>query len=343
MVLVTGRDTAGPWGKILAARALLKGEALDDELYDSVYQSTRCKACENVCPEGIKITEIIQALRHDLILDGCEPETHSNTAGNISRLGNPPGLPPEERLSDVEIPELRCGAEYLYLTGCWVAYRMPEVARDTMELLQRAGVDFTMLGRDEFCCGIFQIDTGHLKEAAALAKKNIEMVESTGVKAIVTSCPSCANVYNNIYPKLYRKPRFDVLTVPQLLHALLKEDRIKIAKTLSQTFTYKDPCHLGRTGGCYDEPRELITATGARLVEMRDTREQAICCAAPAGVRVRYPDITASVEKHILSEAKKTGAEAMVTSCPFCFLNFKQVSEDFEVVDIAQLVRKQVE
>lgn len=341
MVLATGRDVAGPHGKILAARALLDGDALSGELYDSVYQSTRCKACESVCPSGIRITDIIQALRHDLILEGLEPETHSATAGNISTRGNPPGLPPEERLQGVDVPVLRLGAEYLYLTGCWLAYRNPEVVKDTMALLEQAGVDFTMLGKFEFCCGIFQIDTGHLEEVAVLAKKNINLIESLGVQAIVTSCPSCSNVYANIYPKLYRRPAFRVLSMVELLHSLWREGRLRISRTNRERVVYKDPCHLGRTGGCYDEPRELIAATGAELVEMEDTREQAICCAAPAGVKIRYPEITTAVEKkHILEEAQKAGADAIVTSCPFCYLNLSAVSEDFRVVDITQLIKK---
>jgi len=149
-------------------------------------------------------------------------------------------------------------------------------------------------------------------------------------------------VMKNEYPKVVRR-NFEVVHVVEYLDQLVSEGKLKPEKKVEMKVTYHDPCHLGRYSELYDAPRRILEAIpGIELIEMPRNREKAWCCGAGAGVKTAFPDFAAWTGEQRVEEAKETGAQALVTACPFCEGNLTEVVQATEagmdVYDITDLL-----
>ncbi|MEM3532367.1 MAG: (Fe-S)-binding protein [Candidatus Methanomethyliaceae archaeon] len=312
----TGNLKYGAMAKVEASQRLFRGKPLNDEDLKTIFLCTRCDQCHKSCPMNIPISVIVQGARSELRRLKKVPEKYDTIAEAIIRSGSPMAAPPEKRLAyipDGFSPPKK--ARYLYVPGCWSGIRLPETARASVELLRHSGVDFTVLGDKEWCCGLFLIDTGLLDEARKLAEKNTVLFESTGAETVVTECPSCHDVFKNVYPELFREPRYNVIHISEMLRALIKEGRLKVKKS-ERKIAYKDPCPLVRRNGIEEAPREVIRIV-AELVEYGENGYDALCCGAPAGVKPIYPEIANRLAEMLIEEPAKRGADIGV-GCVFC-------------------------
>ena len=238
------------------------------------------------------------------------------------------------------------GTEVLYFPCCYPSYdsRLKKVAIATVNILNRAGVDFGILGPKENCCGESIRKTGDEELFRHLARENIKTFIDNGVKKILVSSPHCYHTFKNEYPEF--KVNFEVIHVSQYLFELINEGRLELTKEYSKKVTYHDPCYLGRHNGIYDEPREVLKKVpGLELVEMAESREDSLCCGGGGGgiwmdvpKAERFSDLR-------LEQAIEVGAEVLVTSCPYCITNFEDsrlTREDTEVIevrDIAEVIQ----
>lgn len=214
----------------------------------------------------------------------------------------------------------------LYFRGCTAREKLPDIQDATEKLLKLANVDYHILD-DEKCCGSVLLRTGFLKEAQEQIKKNTEILKG---ETIITSCAGCYKTLTEDYDGL------DVIHISQLLNQLIKENKIKLSKN-DFDVTYHDSCHLGRHCDVFDEPREVIESV-ANLVEMKNIRENSLCCGAGGGVKSAYPEIADQMAKSRIAQAKETGCETLVTLCPFCKLNLE--NDDLEVLDLTEFLVK---
>ena len=214
----------------------------------------------------------------------------------------------------------------LYFRGCTAREKLPDIQDATEKLLKLANVDYHILD-DEKCCGSVVLRTGFLKEAQEQIKKNTEILKG---ETIITSCAGCYKTLTEDYDGL------DVIHISQLLNQLIKENKIKLSKN-DFDVTYHDSCHLGRHCDVFDEPREVIESV-ANLVEMKNIRENSLCCGAGGGVKSAYPEIADQMAKSRIAQAKETGCETLVTLCPFCKLNLE--NDDLEVLDLTEFLVK---
>lgn len=214
----------------------------------------------------------------------------------------------------------------LYFRGCTAREKLPDIQDATEKLLKLANVDYHILD-DEKCCGSVLLRTGFLKEAQEQIKKNTEILKG---ETIITSCAGCYKTLTEDYDGL------DVIHISQLLNQLIKENKIKLSKNEFDV-TYHDSCHLGRHCDVFDEPREVIESV-ANLVEMKNIRENSLCCGAGGGVKSAYPEIADQMAKSRIAQAKETGCETLVTPCPFCKLNLE--NDDLEVLDLTEFLVK---
>jgi len=210
---------------------------------------------------------------------------------------------------------------------------LKKVAQATVEILKKAGVSFGILGKEENCCGESIRKTGDEEMFVTLAKANIKTFIDHGVKRILVSSPHCYHTFKNEYPEFM--VHFEIVHITQFLFELIREGRLKIKKDVMRKITYHDPCYLGRHNGIYDEPREVLKQVpGLELVEMEETREDALCCGGGAG-RIwmevpkgeRFSDIR-------LKQAVDAGAEELVTACPYCITNFEDSRITMEYDDV---------
>ena len=230
----------------------------------------------------------------------------------------------------------------LYYTGCMASYRLDSIARSTIELLKKAGVEFTMLGEDEWCCGSVLLRTGNKELAKDVAQHNTEAFKEAGVDRVVTSCAGCYKTLKNDYPKLIGGNEIEVLSSPELILNLINDGKIKFNKT-DKKVTFHDPCHLGRHSKVYDAPRDVLRSIeGLELVEMPRNRENSRCCGSGGGVQSGFKELAFKMADARIEEAAGTGAEIVTSPCPFCTFALSQAAErkgyDIKAVDFAELM-----
>jgi Fe-S oxidoreductase len=280
---------------------------------------------------------------------------HKKYAENVEKTHNIFGLPHSQRFDwlpkDAKVSKT---AKTAFFVGCSNAYQHPDNARNTVKILNAGGMDFRLLGADEYCCGAPLWRTGQREAAVKLAEHNLETLRKQGIKTLITSCAECYGTFKGFYPRI-AKLDFEVLHITEVIKKMLDEGRLKLNKTRSMKVTYHDPCLLGRlselyvpwdgeikaygyhdppkewrrgTNGVYAAPREVLKAVpGIELVEMTRNEENSFCCGGGGGVPDAFPDFALWTARERLGEAGSTGAEAVVSSCPWCETNFQKALE----------------
>lgn len=214
----------------------------------------------------------------------------------------------------------------LYFRGCTAREKQTDISEATERLLDLAGVDYHVL-EDEKCCGSVLLRTGFQKEAERQIEKNTEVLKD---EKIITSCAGCYKTLKDDYDGL------DVVHISQFLNELISKNKLNFTKS-DLDVTYHDSCHLGRHSNVFEEPRNVIEST-ANLVEMKNSREESLCCGAGGGVKSAYPEIADEMAESRIGQAKQTGCRTLVTSCPFCKLNLE--NDELEVLDLTEFLIK---
>jgi Fe-S oxidoreductase len=317
-----------PWGLVkkepVSVRKFIREAQLGTPGWDeAIWLCTTCKLCEDRCPRGVPIGEVILALRNLAWKDRREPRHYRSLLWGEYWDGNPWGRPPSQRTTwaaGLELPEFSAADhELLYYVGCTASYdrRMQKLARAIVSLLRGAGVSFGTLGASEPCCGDAVRSVGHREYAQEIAAKSAQVFQEAGVGTIITTSPHCFDMFAGQYPRY--SDSFRPLHYTQYLWELIEGGRLRLEQPTKMRVTYHDPCYLGRHHQIYEEPRQILASIpGIELVEMENNREHALCCGAGGGrmwteteAGERFSDIRAK-------EAGETGAEAIVTACSFC-------------------------
>jgi len=239
------------------------------------------------------------------------------------------------------------GMEILYFPGCYLSYdpRLKKVAAATTHILNKAGVDFGILGAKENCCGESIRKAGNESLFKQLARENIKAFIDNGVKRILVSSPHCYHTFKNEYSEF--KVNFDVVHITQYLFELINKGRLKLTKDYGKKVAYHDPCYLGRHNGVYDEPREVLKkALVSDIIELADSRESSLCCGGGGG-RIWMDTPKSERFSNIrVEQAISSGAEILVTACPYCIVNFEdsrltvENGEAIEIKDITEIIQE---
>ncbi len=350
-----GWESATPRGKVFYLKQIANRTPVDrllgrkpvvsDKLTERIFQCTSCGACEEQCHVEIKFPHLWEEVKEWLISQGYGPmKAHSVIGERVQNLRNPYGEPKEKR--PAWLPEdihLSDKPEVVFFTGCTEAYRMQPLAVATAKLLAKAGVEFTILGEDEWCCGSPMLRTGQkMPVVDELAPHNVEAMERHGWKTMVSACAGCFNTIKNDYPKLVGKPSFEVFHITEYLEKLVKDGRLKFTKEFKKKVAYHDPCHLGRHAKVYDAPRNVLAAIpGVEIVKMEHEKDDAWCCGAGGGFKSAFNDMAENIAADRVREAARAGAEMIATSCPFCQVNLnagaKKAGLDIKTLDVCQI------
>lgn len=323
---------------------LLQGKFdITPAVVEAAFECTLCGNCDRWC--SLKNTEHTRAFREYLLEHGYEPmKEHASLAVSIKNYGNPWFQPRSARnkwTRGLNIPKAAPGAqEVLFFAGCTSAVMKPLVPGlvASARLLQKAGVKFATMGQDEPCCGSTLMRVGQRKAYEELAKKNVERFEALGVRRIVTACPGC---YTTLKKSLEEQGSdIRVVHIAQEIADLVRSGKLRLKKS-EERMTYHDPCHLGRLGGVFEEPRDIIKAV-ATLVEMPNHGYEARCCGAGAGLQSAFPKLSKELASKRVAEAKATGATTIVTCCPFCETQLRTVP-GMKVVDLMELLLDSIE
>jgi Fe-S oxidoreductase len=350
-------DTVCPWNRVrkFPVRRIINQAKFGVVPFESedLWLCTTCGNCVQRCPRGVKIIDVMRAMRRVLVPDGVVPTSIPNLRGfmtSIASVGNPWGQEPQDRANwakDLGVKEFSEGTEVLYFSCCYTSYdpRLKKVAQATADLLTKAGVDFGILGAKEMCCGESVRKAGNETLFKRLARENIKTFIENGVKKILVSSPHCYHAFKNEYSEF--KVNFEVVHASQYFAQLINEGRLKPTKEYRKQVTYHDPCYLGRHNGIYDEPREALKRIpGLELNEMSESRQNSLCCGM-GGSRIWME--TAKEERFSnlrLEQAREVGAEVLATSCPYCITQFEDSrltlkdSESTQIKDITEILQE---
>jgi Fe-S oxidoreductase len=348
-------DTVCPWNRVtkFSMRKVVRQATfgLTEIESEDIWRCTTCGRCPQRCPRGVNQIEAGVSLRRIASEYGVYPPAAVPVRGIRASLvaeGNPLNEERNKRASWAEglsVPTFAEGMEILYFPGCYLSYdpRLKKVARATANILNRAGVEFGILGSSESCCGESIRKTGDEELFKRLARENIKAFIDNGVKKILVSSPHCYHTFKNEYPEF--RVNFEVVHISQYLLELIEKGKLELTGEYGKKVTWHDPCYLGRHNGIFEEPREVLRRVrGLELVEMADCGKDSLCCGGGGG-RIwmetpkgqRFSDLR-------LDQAAGVGAEVLATSCPYCITNFedsrmnREDSEVLEIKDITEII-----
>lgn len=316
-------------GRWYFLREYLKGNAqFNQKMLDSFLLCTTCKRCNDVCQVQIPIQEMWDRMR-GLVIHEKGYHTFPGfemMASSARRQSNIWAGARDKRDAWVpaDVKPLEKG-KIAYWAGCTASYVEHDIAQNAVHILKEGGIDFAYLGKDEACCGIPFMAAGKWDLFERIARNNIEQINKRGIEEVVLSCPGCWVTLNHYYrdwaKKLGLKYDVKVTHITEVANRLVKESKLKFKqapKKITGTLTYHDPCHIGRHGGIYDEPREVLKAIpGVKLVEMEHNRENGLCCGSVLS-RVGRPPAADQIGILRMKEAEEAGADVCLTTCPCC-------------------------
>ena len=329
------------------------GDVIHD---DTLWACRTCGACVQECPVMIEHVPTIVDMRRYLVMEEARiPETAQQALSNLETRGHPWRGTTLERtvwmdgLGDV--PIFDGSQEYLYWVGCSGALvdRNLPITQSVFRLLTEAGASFGVLGEEETCNGDPARRLGNEYLYQMLAEQLLETFKSKQVQKVITNCPHCFNTFKNEYPQLGGD--FEVLHHTEFLARALKEGKLRPQHQIGESVTYHDSCYLGRMNGQYEAPREIIEfLPGAELTEMKRSRSKGLCCGAGGG-NMWQEEVGERRVNHVRTEeAVGTGAQEVVSNCPFCIQMFEdgipaiQPQEEgrMRAFDVAELLERAV-
>lgn len=314
-------------------------EAVQDE---EIWACTTCRSCEVQCPMFVEhVPKMVDLRRNQVMMESCFPQEAQTAFRGMENNGNPWNIGWKSRadwadeLEVTQLGELEEGqtVEYLFWPGCSGAFdnRNKKVATAVVKLLQKANVSFGILGLEEKCCGDSARRLGNEYLYQTLAQENVETMNGYGVKKIITACPHCLNTLKNEYSQF--GGNYEVIHHSELLSSLVSQGKIKPQKPIEATCTYHDSCYLGRYNDIYAEPRAVVgSIPGLKMNEMERNMEKGFCCGAGGG-RMWLEEHGERINMNRTEQALGTGANMIVTACPFCLTMLEDGTKAKDVID----------
>jgi Fe-S oxidoreductase len=367
-------------GRMNIGTAMLNaGLKYTDKLLDIIYNCQMCGACGVSCNYAMdmEVQEPINEMRIKCVQDGKTNPALDKVIAGLRKQGSMVPVKGKRGAwaSGLKLKDAtKVKVDVIYHVGCLTSYdsKMHKLAQATAKILQKAGVDFGIAGDNETCCGGRAYQMGYEKDFLKQAGKNMAMIKKAGAKTVVTSCADGYQAFKVLYDKYKLRGDLEVLHVSEYIDRLIKEGKLKPRKKTGLSVTYHDPCRLGRLGepwihwegkkvpgdrfvfdppkqyrrgsnGIYEPPRDVLKSLpGVKLTEMNRIKEYAWCCGAGGGVNESNPDFAKWTAKDRIEEAVSTGAEAIVTACPWCEKTFNEAiaetGSSLKVYDIVELV-----
>ena len=346
---------------------------------DALWACTTCRACMEICPVSIEHVPTIVDMRRHLVMEESDfPTEVTSLFNNMERNFNPWEINNDKRAEwaaglGVPLMSENPDADVLYWVGCMGSFdqRNKKVATAVAKILRAAGVNFAILGPEEWCTGDPARRIGNEYLWQMMAQQNVETLNNYGFniansqnghaptahntatatkhRTVITACPHCFNTIKNEYPQL--GGNYEVLHHTVFIDRLLTEEKIKLPEGFDERkLTYHDPCYIGRYNDIYDEPRRVLTVLNSNgVTEMRRHRNKSFCCGGGGGRAWMEEKIGKRVNQTRVNEALSTGAEVLAAACPFCITMFDdgikgvEAEERMQIEDISEIVVRAME
>lgn len=320
-----------------------------------LWACTSCLACVQECPVNIEhVNSIVDMRRHLVQSESRFPEELMTVFGNMENNGAPWAFPQSDRLRwtealDITVPVAAEKQEFdvLYWVGCAGSFdrRYQNVSRSVAQLLDKAKINYAVLGTEEKCNGDSARRLGNEFLAQTMIKENVDTMKKYKFSRILVSCPHCLQTIGNEYKAFGGD--YDVVHHSQFINELVEQNKIEIddTKKIDKKITYHDSCYLGRYNDIYEEPREMIKkVNNGEMPEMKRSKDRGLCCGAGGGRMWMEEKIGKKVNIERTEEALETNPDIISTACPFCMtmltdgVKEKGKSDSVKVKDFAELV-----
>ena len=368
----------------IANSQLRNGFNFTPKVLDVVQNCQMCGACGVSCNYGmdIEVLNPIQEFRIKSVEEGHTVPALDKVVDMMRKANTMVPGSPAKRGAWAEGLNLKDytkeKVDVVFHVGCLTSFDPTKwkLARATANLLQKAGVNFGIGGANEICCGGRAYQMGYREDFLNQARKNMELIKQSGAKTLVTGCADGYQAFKVLYDQYNLKGDLEVLHITEFLYRLIQQGKLKPTKNIDLTVTYHDPCRLGRLGepwihwegkkvrtdrfvfdppktyrrgtnGVYEEPRELLKSIpGIKLREMVRIKEYSWCCGAGGGVNESNPDFASWTAQNRIEEAEQSGAQAIVTACPWCEKSFENAIKDsgsnLKIFDVVELLEKAI-
>ena len=323
-------ETDSPRARVALVQALEEGliDAPTDGFANAFYRCLLCGACTFTCPSGVAVDRILELTRGDLANEGLLPPALSDLDERISLYRNISAEANDGRLIWADsLPAAPTGlgkerGEVAYFVGCVGSFfpRSYKVPQAFVQILDRAGVDYALLGGAEWCCGYPMFINGELDDARELMAHNLEAVRALGAKKVVTTCPSCFHFWKQSYSAALGIDDLgvEVQHATEFLADMLEAGRVPL-REVRKAVTYHDPCDLGRKGGVTEAPRRIMAQIpGVRLLEMAKNRDSSDCCGGGGNLETYAPEMVKAVSSTRIRQVLDVGADTVLSACQQC-------------------------
>lgn len=310
----------------------------------SIWECLTCGMCEQWCPSSIQYIHFMREVRLLSLGVGEKAEcSHGGAFQSLMRIMTASNLKQNRMEWITKDLQISARGEFFYFVGCapffdvfFADLKVNTIgaAKGAIKLLNRIGIK-PVVSSDERCCGHDLLWSGDIQNFKKLAQHNIDLIESTGAKTVIFSCPEGYQTFKTDYPAIFKKLNFDVLHITEFLKPHIESGTLRFS-SIDKKITFQDPCRLGRLLGIYDPPRDMMRAVPElELAEMRHSRHRSVCCGV--GNWLTCGAATKTIQTKRLKEAKATGAELLVTACPKCEIHFKCALSDERLKQIADI------
>ena len=318
-----------------------------------LWECTTCGACMEVCPVFIEHVSRIVVMRQHLVdMKAKFPDELLLLFEHMEQRSNPWGIAPTERTkwtADIEVKPFEAGqTEYLFYVGCAGAFdaRNRHTTLSLARILDKAGISWGILGREELCCGESLRRLGNEYVFDVMAKENLKLFGEKGIEKIITQCPHCYTTLKNDYRQYGAD--LEVVHHTELIQQLISGGRLKLNKTSELgRVLFHDSCYLGRYNQLYDDPRRAISsATGRAPAEMARNRENGFCCGGGGGRMWMEEQQGKLINVARVEEALEEKPDTVCVCCPYCMTMFedglkdKEADERVRVLDLAEIVAR---
>lgn len=323
-----------------AMEGIVDNTAKDRDIWTCI----TCEQCDSMCPYKVDYCGFIRGMREEAVQFGAAPlcsqggliHSAQRIMANANLKQNRLGWLKE----DLKVAER---GDVFYFVGCLPHYdaifydreglRLQDIGESAVRIMNRAGI-VPVVSNEEKCCGHDLNWTGDEENFEKLMEHNIEVIKKSGARKVVFTCPECYRTFKTDYQDLMGDLPFELVHISDFVKDLVDSGALKIdaAAKAGFAFSYHDSCRLGRHSGVYDSPRALAKAfSGAKFVEMENTRDKALCCGVSA-----WSNCNANAKKMQIDrimEAKKVGADRLLMFCPKCQIHMRCAVQDKIPVD----------
>jgi glycolate dehydrogenase iron-sulfur subunit len=347
-------EGASPRGRVQLIKKILEGKTeLSENFQSLLFTCLLCETCTANCPSGLQTDRLMKAMRSE-IQERLGTDWQKRMLGNFLRdkrrlpfflfcertrenlfssQERKSGLPadfefprPGSKALRQQVPEVNPVPEpkgkVLYFTGCATNYFYPNVGKAVIKVLNRLGME-VILPRGQMCCGLPLFQAGGRKKALKNIRENLKLFNRKDVDAVVVDCAACGAALKKEYAFILEEMGKDAKPAKELAgkvmdisQLLARSDLGKWLKPVPVRVTYHDPCHLGRSQGVREEPRDLLKRVPQlELVEMAGAE---VCCGGGAALPWEHPDVASGISRNKVQSIRETRATVVASGCPWC-------------------------